>query len=451
MEKTLIPLTKLPSKMGKVADVINNIIDHIKNGCESKIETINDFKFTLPLIKDDTNKVIQIDENGDYTEVLSSITIYQNGEITDPASMVESSTGKFGYESKPYENAWAWVRHNSHAYVGVWNSEYSCLDLKQLNDDDYNIYADGTSAIDDICDVNNEHKNVFMKLPTFWYFDEIDGNGNLIFYIANHYVEGWNEWDERSLIGVYEAVKDDEDMIRSISNKPSDTGFGYDNYKDMSRANNNYTDISEEGFSLVTFQQHSIMAYLFYGYYGNLDSQAICGAGTNNKNKPTGITNGLGMKDTNIINGNGTTDAEYNWRNIKFWGLENWWGDNYEYIDNLRMISTDTCAILDYNGDEIDKYTFNTSYPSDGIIMSINGCGKGYAFFDLLNNNYPIHEGYTDVGEYYFENEEIAVRSGGTNNDQGAGISALSLGHPKNSANYSFGTRLAYHGPIRIV
>ena len=32
MEKTLRPLIKLPYKMGKVADVVNNIIDHIKNG-----------------------------------------------------------------------------------------------------------------------------------------------------------------------------------------------------------------------------------------------------------------------------------------------------------------------------------------------------------------------------------------------------------------------------------
>ena len=455
MEKTLRSLTKLPSKMGKVADVVNNIIDHIKYGSGSGGETINDFEFALPLIKDDTDKIIQIDKNGDYTKVLSNIIIYQNGEITDPASMVESSTGKFGFESKPYENAWSWVRNHSHIYVGKWNNEENILDLRQLDDNDSRKFKDGSDARNYISDSNNEGYNVFMKLPKFWYKDELNEDGNLIFTISNYFVEGYNEWNDNNLIGVYESYVDttlNVPLVRSISQQDSIGNINWTNYKIYARNNNIDKSLEEgKGFSLVTFQQHSIMAYLFYGYYGTIDSQSICGYGTDNYEKPTGLTDNLGMKDTDTINGNGSTDSQDNWKNIRFWGLENWWGNKWEWIDNLQMQNDEgLCGILDLDGNVIDTYQFDTDKALDGVIKNMKGDGKGYAFFDSLDDDeYDYSQNYTDYGGFG-DSGHVAGRSDGFAGSSG-GVGYLSVDYVAGGYDVNGCSRLAYCGAIRII
>lgn len=448
MEKTLRPLTKLPYKMGKVADVVNNIIDHIKYGQKEYIG-IN------PIIVDNDKNTISIDENGDNIQILSKITIVQNGEITDPASMISSSTGKFGYESKPYENAWSWVRNHSHIYVGKWNNEENTLDLRQLDDNDSHKFKDGSDARNYISDSNNEGYNVFMKLPKFWYKDEVNEDGNLIFTISNYPVEGYNEWDDNNLIGVYESyvnISLDVPLVRSISQKDSTGNINWTNYKIYARNNNIGKSLAEgKGFSLVTFQQHSIMAYLFYGYYGTTDSQSICGHGTNNSEKPTGLTDNLGMKDTDSINGNGTTDSKDNWKNIRFWGLENWWGNKFEWIDNLKMQNYEGLfGILDLDENVIDTHQFDTNISRNGVIKSMKGDGKGYAFFDTLDDvEYDFLQNYTDLG-IVSSNGQVAFRSySGANSDGGVGC--LNVSTSAMTFNGKRCSRLAYCGAIRIV
>mgnify|MGYP003507011109 CR=1 FL=1 len=85
------------------------------------------------------------------------------------------------------------------------------------------------------------------------------------------------------------------------------------------------------------------MGILFYAYYGNTNSQSICGSGSNSSAKTTGYNDFLGMRDTSIPGGG-------NVYSINFWGLENWWGDLYEYIDNLYTVgswTTQGCKAYD--------------------------------------------------------------------------------------------------------
>ena len=447
MEKTLRPLIKLPYKMGKVADVVNNIIDHIKNGQKEYIG-IN------PIVIDNDKNIISIDENGDNIQILSRITIVQNGDITDPNSMISSSTGKFGYESKPYENAWSWVRNHSHIYVGKWNDEKNTLDLKQLDDNDSRKFKDGSDARDYISDSNDEGYNVFMKLPKFWYKDELNEDGNLIFTISNYPVDGYNEWDDNNLKGVYESYVDtklDVPLVRSISQQDSTGDINWTNYKIYARNNNIDKSLEEgKGFSLVTFQQHSIMAYLFYGYYGTTDSKSICGYGTDNYEKPTGLTDNLGMKDTDTINGNGSNNNQDNWKNIRFWGLENWWGNKLEWIDNLQMQNDEgLCGILDLDGNVIDTHQFDPDKAWDGIIKSMKGDGKGYAFFDALDDEYDASQNYTDYGDTGGSGG-VAYRSGRDARSDG-GVGHLSVSNYAGISDAYYCSRLAYCGAIRII
>jgi hypothetical protein len=67
---------------------------------------------------------------------------------------------------------------------------------------------------------------------------------------------------------------------------------------------------------------------LYYALYGNTNCQATIGSGTDSYTKNTGTTNSLGMRDT-------SASKTGNSNSINFLGLENWWGNKYEFIDNV--------------------------------------------------------------------------------------------------------------------
>ena len=233
MSKKLKPLVKLPEKMGKVADVVNNIIDHIKNGSGGGGKT---YKFIEPLkvnsqdqvyiegnvgkvytgvrpivVNNETN-TISYDEHPTPPPAGSlhgSYVIKQGTNISEPSLLIEAGDGGFGKDD-PYgeTSIFSWLKLNSHAYVGKWNYETNKLDLWQLKDDDFTKFADGSDATDYITDDVEQGYNVFMKLPKFWYKDTVDIEDNVHFYAANYEIEGYNEWDDTQLFGVYEAYVD---------------------------------------------------------------------------------------------------------------------------------------------------------------------------------------------------------------------------------------------------
>ena len=148
---------------------------------------------------------------------------------------------------------------------------------------------------------------------------------------------------------------------------------------------------------LINYDIHRLLAYLFYGYYGTLNSQDVCGSGTittisnNYYFKKTGLCNNLGMTDTTndtgeITSGNGTVDANtqdgqdqiiagygIDIKSVNFWGLENWWGDICEWIDDLTIMqakrpsSVTTANPNIYMDDYINSYL--ASHPSSSGVQ----------------------------------------------------------------------------------
>lgn len=83
---------------------------------------------------------------------------------------------------------------------------------------------------------------------------------------------------------------------------------------------------------------HCVMAILFYAQYGHTNCQEKIGAGSNTFAKQCGQTNANGMNDTkgtSPVSGLNDAGADGNAQSINFWGLENWWGNKHEWIDNV--------------------------------------------------------------------------------------------------------------------
>lgn len=306
--------------------------------------------------------------------------------LSDPDTMVSANyifdsygTLKFvsnsGQNGNPNNNVITWIRKNTHAYVGkLINNK---MFLKQLDDNNRKKFADGSSSIDYITDTNGNY-DVFIKFNTDIYYKiesytpegELDVNPDYILVsIAKELPKDedestWNKWNQYKLVGVYESCLI-KDKLYSLSNKIPVKNINKIDSINKAKARGN-------GFNICDYDVMKLFVLLFYGYYSSLNSQAICGYGTNNSiqdviyPKITGITDELAMTDTTSITGNGADSpnneqiiAGYgdDIKSINFWGLENYWGDLNEWISNLKtMKATRYNPNFDQPENYVDEY-----------------------------------------------------------------------------------------------
>ncbi|MSL30672.1 hypothetical protein GKE84_25740, partial [Escherichia coli] len=100
------------------------------------------------------------------------------------------------------------------------------------------------------------------------------------------------DWVEHTecLGGAYEAYLID-DVLRSVS--------GVSSVGTISQSQAiKYAQNRGKGFQLFDWEMHKDVGNLHFFKYGNTDSQGVCGYGTSNYQKVTGLTNALGMRDT---------------------------------------------------------------------------------------------------------------------------------------------------------
>ena len=237
-------------------------------------------------------------------------TIYIDQNITDPASMISGDINGAAIQA---------IRANSHRYLGKYTVSGTMI-ICQLSDTDSTKFADGTAA-----DLTGAQGDVFMRLPVFYTqaIELVEDCWQIKFaFGAQPEGEGWKKWGGNDLIGVYEAYNSSDKMYSRSDVTPSIT---------MQADFKTYALNRGTGFTLVKHKHQNIMAFLFYALYGNTNSQAVCGSGTDTYPKTSGATNSLGMTDTTTANGNSMS--------INFWGLENWWGDLREWEDNVIINS----------------------------------------------------------------------------------------------------------------
>lgn len=364
--------------------------------------------------------------------VIAPLTL--DPSISDPTKMVEGILGKDG---DPKKHVVSWIRANSHRYVGTYDAELGMV-LKQLDDNDSTKYADGANASIDITT-----KDVFMKMPDFWFRGGTtdDKTKHIIYFNAVEPTDGnsWVKWDGNTLIGAYKAVCQDtgnngNGELYSRSGVKPTVSVSQENFKAKARNRSNGND----HFTIVTYEAHQVMALLYIAYYGdNMNAQSVIGQGTSGYPKVTGQTNADGMNDT---------VAEKS-RSINFWGLENWWGDIDEWVDNL--ITYDTLGginILNYDGG-IDRQ-IKVLTGSGNITKLYMGEKLDMIPANMSGSNYTSY--YCDYGQVVNSPNRVALRSN-SGNGAGCGPFYFYLYYPSSpTSSPSLGTRLQYHGRVTI-
>lgn len=261
--------------------------------------------------------------------------------VSDPATMISGDVnGKLIRR----------IREMSHRYLGKYVDDGVML-MCQLDDGDSTKFYDGSAAT-----LDGTQGDVFVQHPTF-YTQAVEVSPAVwrIGFADYKVDESWLEWTEHDIIGAYEAASttafdgatretanSGSGFLRSISGVPSLANVSQANFK--TKALNRSAN-----FSLVRWEHQNIMAFLFYAIYGNTNSQAVCGSGTSTNEKITGLTNALGMTDTDSVNGNQSS--------INFFGLENWWGNKYEWVDNVT----------------VDGYDWTIADRNSGLTRTVHG------------------------------------------------------------------------------
>ena len=131
---------------------------------------------------------------------------------------------------------------------------------------------------------------------------------------------------------------------------------------------------------------HCVLGCLFYAMYGNTNSQAICGSGTDSYEKTCGETNSLGMNDTKA-------ETNGNTMSVNFWGLENWWGNKSECMEGIESTGRNAVRILSPDPSSSRSFTWNYSI----------GYGKHYRFGKYLDLSSDVISRGSD-STYYCDN-----------------------------------------------
>ena len=360
---------------GKAAKSHTHSASEITSGTLS-MERIADKSITKEKLADgiftDTDKIL-----------ISTIYIDQN--ITDPASMISGDINGVAIQA---------IRANSHRFLGKYTAN-GTMTICQLSDTDSTKFADGSAA-----NLTGAQGDVFMRLPVFYTqaIELVEDRWQIKFAFGGQPGPTWKKWGGNDLIGVYEAYSSSSKIYSRSGVTPS-TNISQSNFKAYAR--NRGT-----GFTLVKHQHQNIMAFLFYALYGNTNSQEICGYGTNTYPKTTGGTNSLGMTDTTSTNGNSMS--------INFWGLENWWGDLSEMVDNV-ICNSNTWNITEDDGTTRQVAGFVGSgsyyYPTKLVIgdyldtimtpdSASRGDSEGYCDAQFLNNGISLVVSRSFVGSY---------------------------------------------------
>lgn len=381
----------------QTTELFNNDSERL-NGYENFIALTKDDN-TIHLKKEPLVAIIKIDQT-----------------ISDPAKMI---TGDVNNEMIK------WIRNNSHRVLAKKTGE-GIVTYIELDDSNSNKYAaDGSEAKTD-----GTEGDVFVKLPTFYYRGNDDGpdgssGDNVEIRFSKEPFDDCIEWDTNILISAYEAYND-EGKLYSRSGVESSGNISQVEFK-------SYAAARGAGYQLVDWQMHCVLGCLFYAMYGNTNSQAICGSGTNSHEKTCGETNSLGMNDTKA-------ETNGNTMSINFWGLENWWGNKFEHIEGIESIASDTVQILspDPSSDRSFTWYNNSIY------------GKHYRFGKYLDLSSDVTESGSDNSTYYCDNNKgpdssaRVIRRSSSYAYLEGGVSYASTSYGLYDKRY--GTRLAFRG-----
>ncbi len=188
------------------------------------------------------------------------------------------------------------------------------FELQILQDDNSNYYADGSDAV-----LTGGEGDVMVYFPEYWYKYENVDDDYFRYYFSEVEING-SIHVPASLVGAYKGSTDD-DKLYSLSDKEPRAKATYTNF--IGYATNRGT-----GYQLIDYNQHCVIAQMFYAKYLNRNSQDVLGMGGESMSSATtGSTNSIGNADTQ------NTSSGY----VNGLGIEGVYNGNFELVQGVTI------------------------------------------------------------------------------------------------------------------
>ena len=303
-----------------------------------------------------------------------------------------------------------------------------------LNPNDFTKKADGSAA--DITSGNDG--DVMIEIPKTGF--SITTNGNYIdvkvtdnpnnaafkYYAHSRAAEG----DRQKLyIGAYKGYKDGSNKLRSLSGKAPTVSQTIGTFRTQAQANGS-------GYDMLSFYPLTLIQCLYLIKYKNLDSQTALGQGYTGGStaQSTGATNTAGM-----CYGSTSTTSR-----IKLFGIEDFWGNVWEWIDGLfcdssRNIKTAFQGFNDTGNGYTSRGQGATSDIS-GYMSKPQGTSEaGFIAKEVSGSSTTYFADYT-----YLYTDYLPVFGGDWDGGAEAGAFLLNVCYAASNLGSNIGTRLMY-------
>lgn len=295
--------------------------------------------------------------------------------------------------------------------------------IAYLDNEDSTKYEDGTTAV-----LNGGDGDVMVYKPSFYYKHKAVSSTSFAYELSETGGDGWIH-SPASLVGAYKA--------QVVSNKLYSRS-GVTPTASVSQANFiAYAQGRGAGYNIIDFEQHCMIALLFYAKYGTRNSQGVLGAGTANynTNNTTGSTNSLGNRDSV------PSTTLY----VNFQGIEGVHGGYYEWVSGL-VINAYVWTATNPDG---TQRTVGTAPAINGQWITEVAAANG-PYFDMM----PISTGGSDTTYYcdtYYSNANsgLVLARSCSGSDAVGGVSFTVASYASSNANALIASRLAFRGVIR--
>lgn len=378
-------------------------------------------------LEDNINKIVPNLES--QVKFLSSANLAHVGiDITNSSSLVDN-TNK------------SWIKGKRCLAKHI--SDDEGVAICYLDNDNSNLFHDGTTE----AKLDGTMGEVMVDTPDIWY-NAISNGDQYNFYMTNEEVDGYHKY-RRVLIGAFEGTVVDNILHSRITGGAS-TG-------NVSSVDSHlYANAIGKGWDIVDYESHCKIAWMYMAKYGDRNSQETIGYGSNSYSRIIGSTSILGNND-------GTDNV-----NTSLFGLENWWGDKFEFMGGLYEWKNGNIGyiyqfdgFLNSNTISGDPFTMGlvSSEKDYRIISTVTKSDNGFIsdmklgeYGDLIPtkfNNSSSNTFYTDDGSVLF-GSCVARRSYYGANGWG-GVFCLYLGGGASDAYAYYGSRLQFRGKIRVI
>lgn len=323
-----------------------------------------------------------------------------------------------------------------------WDSffgHYPCLfkdgvEVGRLNPNDFTKFEDGTSA--DI--TSGSAGDVMIAFPKLGYKISTSGDIVTVSMTDNPNAEGYcylahtrgTTVKDVFYLGAYKGYITSS-KLRSLSGKTPTVDTTIGNFRTQAQANGSGYD--QSAFNQLVFRQ---CMYLLK--YKNLDSQTAVGYGYANGNSASIATGGTNAKGMDY----GETTGKLQ---MKLFGLEDFWGNVWEFIDGIysdssRNILTATENFNDTGSGYTNQGASGFSSDTGGYMSKVQGTSeKGFV---LKEANGSATTYYSDYAGVYAS--RLASFGGAWGNGARAGAFPLDVSRSASDSGSAISARLMY-------